>query len=43
MEPGRPVAHFADYRTLDSPVYLLRKGVAWLLLAVATELTPTVG
>ncbi|KAF8492443.1 hypothetical protein F5888DRAFT_1806871 [Russula emetica] len=39
---GRPVALFANYRTLDSPVYFLHKGVVWLLLVVATELTPTV-
>ncbi|KAF8496138.1 hypothetical protein F5888DRAFT_1804280 [Russula emetica] len=40
---GRPVAPFANYRTstLDSPVYFIRKGVVWFLLAVVTELTPT--
>jgi len=43
VEPGRPVAHFSNYHTIDSPVYFLRKGVVWLLLAVAAELTPTVG
>jgi hypothetical protein len=37
------VGDFTNCRTLNSPAYLLRKGVAWFLLAVATELTPTVG
>jgi hypothetical protein len=43
VEPGRPLALFAHYHTLDSPVYFLRKGVVWLLLVVVTGLTPTVG
>ena len=43
VEPGMPVAHFVSYHILDPPVYFLRKGVVWLLLAVAAELTPTVG
>jgi hypothetical protein len=30
------------YRTLDLPVYILRKGVVWLLLAVTAELSPMV-
>jgi hypothetical protein len=37
------VGAFPNYHALDSPAYFLRKGVVWLLLAVATELTPTVG
>jgi hypothetical protein len=37
------VGAFPNYHTLNSPAYLPRKGVAWFLLAVVTELTPTVG
>jgi hypothetical protein len=37
------VGAFANYYTLNSPGYFLRKGVVWFLLAVVTELTPTVG
>ncbi|KAI0274129.1 hypothetical protein BGY98DRAFT_936079 [Russula aff. rugulosa BPL654] len=36
------VGDFPNYHTLNSSGYFLRKGVAWFLLAVATELTPTV-
>jgi hypothetical protein len=43
VEPGRPVALFVNYHILDLPVYFLRKGLVWFLLAVTTELTPTVG
>ncbi len=30
------------YRALDLPVYFVRKGVVWLLLAVSVELSPMV-